>query len=73
MAGTLLKPYENASDRALIRKTNAVEDKLLAKSLAVVPTFSDWLESSGSREPGPKNTRGSLWAMGAQPPVLASK
>ena len=29
---TLLKPYENASDRALIRKTNAVESKLLASS-----------------------------------------
>ena len=29
---TLLKPYENASDRALIRKTNAVENKFLATS-----------------------------------------
>jgi hypothetical protein len=29
---TLLKPYENASDRALIRKANAVENKLLANS-----------------------------------------
>jgi hypothetical protein len=29
---TLLKPYENASDRALIRKTNSVENKLLASS-----------------------------------------
>jgi hypothetical protein len=38
LAGTLLKPYENASDRALIGKTNAVEDKLLAKSLAAVQT-----------------------------------
>jgi hypothetical protein len=28
--GTLLKPYENASDRALIRKTAAVESRLLA-------------------------------------------
>jgi len=27
---TLLEPYENASDRALIRKTSAVESKLLA-------------------------------------------
>jgi hypothetical protein len=27
---TLLKPYENAADRALIRKISAVEDKLLA-------------------------------------------
>jgi hypothetical protein len=36
--GTLLKPYENASDRALIRKTNAVEGELFAKSLAIVQT-----------------------------------
>jgi hypothetical protein len=28
--GTLLKPYENASDRALIRKTSALERKLIA-------------------------------------------
>lgn len=32
----LLKPYENASDRALIRKTDAVERKLLASALAAV-------------------------------------
>jgi hypothetical protein len=36
--GTLLKPYENASDRALIRKTNAVEYKLLASAGATVRT-----------------------------------
>ena len=35
---TLLKPYENASDRALIRKTNAVENKLLASAFAAVQT-----------------------------------
>jgi hypothetical protein len=34
----LLKPYENASDRALIRKTDAVESKLLAGSDAAVRT-----------------------------------
>lgn len=33
---TLLKPYENASDRALIRKTNAVEGKLLINVFAAV-------------------------------------
>lgn len=33
---TLLKPYENASDRALMRKTNAVESKLLAGASAAV-------------------------------------
>ncbi|HWY89374.1 MAG TPA: hypothetical protein VNY31_01750 [Solirubrobacteraceae bacterium] len=37
--GTLLKPYENASDRALIRKTNAVEHKLLARFGTAVRTF----------------------------------
>jgi hypothetical protein len=36
--GTLLKPYENASDRALIRKTNAVESKLLASTVAALGT-----------------------------------
>ena len=36
---TLLKPYENASDRALIRKTNAVESKLLANGEAGLRTF----------------------------------
>jgi hypothetical protein len=36
--GTLLKPYENASDRALIHKTNAVEHKLLASTGAAVRT-----------------------------------
>jgi hypothetical protein len=35
----LLKPYQNdTSDRALIRKTNAVEGELFAKSLAIVQT-----------------------------------
>ena len=36
--GTLLKPYENASDRALIRKTNAADNKLLASARARVRT-----------------------------------
>ena len=36
--GTLLKPYENASDRALIHKTNAVESRLLASTEATVLT-----------------------------------
>ncbi len=35
---TLLKPYENAPDRALIRKTKAVENKLLASAAAAVRT-----------------------------------
>jgi hypothetical protein len=37
--GTLLKPYENASDRALIRKTSAGEHKLLASAVATVRTW----------------------------------
>jgi hypothetical protein len=36
--GTLLKPYENAADRALIRKANAAESKLLASAVAAVGT-----------------------------------
>ncbi len=36
--GTLLKPYENALDRALIRKTNALENKFLASAFAAVRT-----------------------------------
>jgi hypothetical protein len=36
--GMLLKPYENASDRALIRMTKAIESKLLANTIATVRT-----------------------------------
>jgi hypothetical protein len=36
--GTLLKPYEDASDRALIRKTSVLELKLLASVSAAVQT-----------------------------------
>ena len=39
--GTLLKPYENASDRALIGKTYAVEIKLLISAEAAVRTVSN--------------------------------
>ena len=35
--------------------------------------FQAWIESLGSRKPAPKNPSGSLWAMGAPPPVLASR
>lgn len=38
--GTLLKPYENASDRALIRKTYTAEIKLFLSGRAVVRTVS---------------------------------
>jgi hypothetical protein len=38
--GALLKPYENASDRALARKTNTVESELLASTVAAAQTIS---------------------------------
>lgn len=34
--GTLLKPYENGSDRKLLRKTNTLSEKLLAITFAAV-------------------------------------
>ncbi len=37
--GTLLKPYENATGRALVRKTSAVEYKLLANAFAASQTI----------------------------------
>jgi hypothetical protein len=36
---TLLKPYEDASDRALIRKTSALEGKLLASFATTIQTL----------------------------------
>lgn len=36
--GMLLEPYENASDRALLRRTSAVEAKLFARIFATVRT-----------------------------------
>lgn len=39
--GTLLKPYENVSDRALIGKTHMVEIKLLVSAEAAVRTVSN--------------------------------
>ena len=38
--GTQLKPYETALDRALARRTNAVEYKLLAGAFAAIETIS---------------------------------
>jgi hypothetical protein len=35
----LLKPYENAADRALIRKTTTVEDRLVASDIGAVHTI----------------------------------
>jgi hypothetical protein len=52
--GTLLKPYENASDRALIRKTDEVEDKLLAGVVAAVRTISSLARIVGFPRVGAK-------------------
>jgi hypothetical protein len=55
--GTLLKPYENASDRALIHKTNAVENKLLlagvGAAVRTVPSLDRivGLPQAGTEEP----------------------
>jgi hypothetical protein len=38
--GALLKPYESASDRALVRKVNAIDYELLASAFADVRTVS---------------------------------
>ena len=37
--GTLLKPYENAADRALIRKTTAAENELFARAESTLQTI----------------------------------
>jgi hypothetical protein len=55
--GTLLKPYENTSDRALIRKTNAVEDKLLARAFAAVGTVSNLDRVVGFPKVGAENPK----------------
>jgi hypothetical protein len=54
--GMLLRPYENASDRALIHKTSVVENKLLAITVATVRTVSSvdrivGLPQAGTAEP----------------------
>lgn len=45
--GTLLKPYENASDRALVRKVNAIEEELVASAFAAVRTISSLDQTVG--------------------------
>jgi hypothetical protein len=52
-----LKPYENASDRALIRKTNAVESKLLARAFAAVGTVSNLDRVVGFPKVGAENPK----------------
>jgi hypothetical protein len=54
--GALLKPYETASDRALVRKTSAVDGQLLAGALANVRTVFSLdrilgLPQTGAEEP----------------------
>jgi hypothetical protein len=53
---TLLTPYEDASDRALIRKTDIVESKLVASTYAAVQSLSNLdrivgFPQIGNREP----------------------
>jgi hypothetical protein len=52
-----LKPYENASDRALISKTNAVESKLLARAFAAVGTVSNLDRVVGFPKVGAENPK----------------
>ena len=62
--GTLLKPYENASDRALIRKTEDGRTRAPSPRESPYGRFSAWTGSSGSRKPGPKNPSRSLLGHG---------
>lgn len=55
--GTLLKPYENASDRALARKTNAVENELLASTFAAAQTVSSLDRTIGFPRVGTEEPR----------------
>jgi hypothetical protein len=50
--GTLLKTYENAPDRALIRKTNTVEEKLLVSASVSVGTLSSLARMVGFPQVG---------------------
>jgi hypothetical protein len=52
--GSLLKPYENASDRTLIRKTNAIDNKLLAGAFAAVGMVFRLDRIVGFSQVGPK-------------------
>jgi hypothetical protein len=56
--GTLLKPYENAADRVLIRKTDAAEYRLLTSAYAAVRTVFSLdrivgFQQAGTVEPKP--------------------
>ena len=55
--GALLKPYENASDRALIRETNTVESNLLASAFAAVQTVSSLERIVGFPQPKVKEPK----------------
>ena len=72
--GTLLKPYENASDRALIRKTDAVGRQAPCQRLCHrADAFQPGSDRRVPAMPEPKNPSRSPWVMGAPPPVPASK
>jgi hypothetical protein len=53
----LLKPYENTSDRALVHKIDAVEDKLLARSFAAVGTVLSLDRVVGFPKVGPEEPK----------------
>jgi hypothetical protein len=60
---TLLEPYENTSDRALVRKTKAAEHKLLANLGTAIQTFTRLrrivgLPHAGAEEPKKQVTLG---------------
>lgn len=64
LAGTLLKPYEDTSDRALIRKTNRIGEKLLVESLAAVQTVFRVARIVGFPEVGGKERKRTVLARG---------
>jgi hypothetical protein len=55
--GVLLKPYETASDRALVRKTNAVHSQLLNGALANLETVLSLDRILGAPQAGNEDTK----------------
>jgi hypothetical protein len=54
---TLLKPYENASDRALVRKNNTVESQLLVSATATLGTVFRLDRNVGFPQVGPEEPK----------------
>jgi hypothetical protein len=55
--GALLKPYENTSDRALIRKIDAANDKLFASTAAAARTVFSLYQIVGFPHVGPEEPK----------------